>query len=44
LEQTKPKRDQPTRAPTFDLQFFLREVFGTSSCSPRRIRFPADQR
>src|SRR5207237_528216 len=27
LEQAKSERDQPTRAPTFDLQLFLPEVF-----------------
>src|SRR5882724_6288296 len=32
LEQAKSKRDQPARAPTFDLQLFFRGVFAASSC------------
>jgi|SRR6516225_3354914 len=36
LQQTKSKRDQPSREPAFDLQLFFREVFAGARSSPQR--------
>ncbi len=36
LQQTKSKRDQPSRKPAFDLQLFFRELLGEALSCPQR--------